>query len=426
MEIILIIVFIFIGVVIGLVVGFLSGKNKMMSLLQEEQKMKVKFETMYNESLKSIEEQKKFVGDANQALRDAFSSLSNDVVKSNNQSFLDLAKTSLEKYLNESKSDLEKRQQAIDTVVKPLNESLEKFDRNIKEMEKAREGAYSEIKTYLGTMQGTTEKLQKETNTLVSALKNSHVRGRYGEIGLRRIVEFAGMSEFCDFTEQESVTTEDGKLRPDLIVKMPGKRQIIVDSKVPLNSYIAAFETTDENERKELMKKHALAVKDHLKKLSAKAYWSQFAEAPDYVVLYMQIESSFGAALEADPAIIEEGINNRVIFATPTTLITLLKTVAYSWQQMKIADNIYQIRDAGVELFSRVRTLLDHLASMGKHIKSATEDYNKLVGSVESRFIPQVKKLKEIGGSAMNKEIPKIEQIETSVRQLNEYKEEDI
>lgn len=372
------------------------------------------------EALKAIEEQKKFVIDANVALREAFGSISSDALKNNNQSFLELAKTTLELHITESKTDLEKRQQAIDSMVKPLTESLTKFDGKIQEIEVARKGAYSEIKVFLDGMKGTTEKLQKETNSLVTALKTSHVRGKYGEIGLRRVVEFAGMSEFCDFDEQPSVTTEDGRLRPDLIVKLPGQRRVIVDAKVPLASYMQAFETIDEKERIVFLEKHATTVREHLKKLSAKAYWSQFDDSPDYVILYLQIESSFGAALEIDRTLIEDGMNNNVIFATPTTLITMLRTIAFSWQQVSIATNIYQIRDAGVELYNRVTTLIQHIAAVGNNLNSATQNYNKAVGSLESRFVPQVKKLKEIGGTLMDKDIPVLNTVDTSIRPMTE------
>lgn len=374
----------------------------------------------YQASLSAIEEQKRYIAEANASLKEAFNSLSSEALKSNNQSFLDLAKTSLEKHIADSKTDLEKRQQAIDLMVKPLSESLTKFDGKIQEIEKARQGAYSEIKVFLDGMKGTTEKLQKETNSLVTALKTSHVRGKYGEIGLRRVVEFAGMSEFCDFDEQASLTTEDGRLRPDLIVKLPGQRRVIIDAKVPLMAYMQAFETIDEHEKRTLLDKHAGAVREHLKKLSAKAYWSQFDDSPDYVIMYLQIESSFGAALEVDRSLIEDGMNNKVIFATPTTLISLLRTIAFSWQQVSVAQNIYQIRDAGVELYNRVTTLIQHIAAVGSNLNSAAQHYNKAVGSLESRFIPQVKKLKEIGGTLMDKDIPTLNTIETSIRPTNE------
>lgn len=377
----------------------------------------------YQESLKSIEEQKRFVNEANEALRDAFKSLSSDALKNNNESFLNLAKTVLEKHITESKTDIDKRQQAIDSLVKPLGESLTKLDGKIQEIEKVRQGAYSEVKILVEGMKGTAEKLQKDTNSLVTALKTSHVRGKYGEIGLKRIVEFAGMSEFCDFKEQVSVNTEDGRLRPDLTVYLPEKRQIIIDSKVPLDSYIQAFETTDENEKINFLKKHVSAVRNHLKKLSEKAYWSQFEDSPDYVILYLQIESSFGAALEYDRTLIEDGMNNKIIFAVPTTLISMLKTIAFSWQQVKIAKNIYQIRDAGVELYSRATTLIQYMGAIGTSLNYATINYNKAVGSLESRFIPQVKKLKEIGGTLMDKEIPDVNKIENTIRPLNEILE---
>ncbi len=417
--------------IMGLVVGFLIGylviqkeKVRKIELLQTDlTNLKISnadISAKYAESLKAIEEQKKFVNDANAVLKDAFNSLSFEALKSNNKSFLDLAKTELEKHLNESKNDLEKRQQAIESVIKPLNESLYKFDNKIQDIEKARQGAYSEIKVFLDNMKGTTEKLQKETNSLVGALKTSHVRGKYGEIGLRRIVEFSGMSEFCDFEEQVSVTTEDGKLRPDLIVKLPNHRTIIVDAKVPLDAYMQAFETSDETEKKNLLSKHAAAVREHLRQLSTKAYWNQFKESPDYVVMYLQIESSFGAALENDRTLIEDALNNKVILATPTTLITLLRTVAFSWQQIKFADNIYQIRDAGIELYNRVTTVIQHIVTLGDNLDSAAKNYNKVVGSLESRFLPQVKKMKEIGGSLMDKDIPSLNQVDTSLRTVNE------
>jgi len=399
-----------------------SKLNELTSLNSINAKLNVK----YDEALKSINEQKKFVSDANEALERAFRSLSADALKNNNESFLDLAITVLDSHIKDSESELEKRQQAIDSIVQPLKESLTNFNGKIQEIETARQGAYSEMKVLLGNMQGMTEKLEKGTNTLVTALKTSHTRGRYGEIGLRRVVEFAGMNDYCDFEEQVSVSTEEGGLKPDMIVKLPGQHQIIVDAKVPLSSYMQAFEINDEQEKTDLLNKHAVAVRDHLKKLSEKSYWSQFDDTPDFVVMYFQIESSFGAALELDKSLIEDGINNSIIFATPTTLITMLRTISFSWQQVKIADNIYQIRDAGVELYNRVTNLIQHISNVGINLNSAVQNYNKVVGSLESRFIPQVKKLKEIGGKLMNKEIPEIQQIETSHRSIKEISIENV
>lgn len=409
-----------IALLVGLLIGFLMAKGQLNKKIGQLEILLEKEKEQHLLTQQTLSDTKKFITDANVALKDAFSTLSVNALRDNNTSFLTLAKTELEKHTTTSDKDLEKRQSAIESMVKPLTESLTKFDVKIQDIEKARVGAYSEMKVLLGNMQGTTEKLEKETNTLVTALKTSHVRGKYGEIGLKRVVEFAGMSEFCDFDEQASVTTEDGRLRPDLIVKLPGQRRVIVDAKVPLASYMQAFETTDENEKKEFLKKHAIAVRDHLKKLSAKSYWSQFEDSPDYVIMYLQIESSFGAALEFDRTLIEDGINNGIVFATPTTLILMLRTIAFSWQQVSISENIYQIRDAGVELYSRVTTLIQHIAAVGNNLNSATQNYNKVVGSLESRFIPQVKKLKEIGGTLMDKEIPELNTIDTSLRPMND------
>lgn len=409
-----------IALLIGILIGFLIAKGPLNKKVGQLEILLEKEKEQHLLTQQNLAETKKFITDANVALKDAFSTLSATALRDNNTSFLTLAKTELEKHTTASDKDLEKRQTAIESMVKPLTESLTKFDTKIQDIEKARVGAYSEMNVLLRNMQGTTDKLQKETNTLVTALKTSQVRGKYGEIGLKRVVEFAGMSEYCDFDEQASVTTEDGKLRPDLIVKLPGQRRVIVDAKVPLASYMQAFETTDENEKKEFLKKHAMAVREHLKKLSAKSYWSQFEDSPDYVIMYLQIESSFGAALEFDRTLIEDGINNNIIFATPTTLITMLRTIAFSWQQVSISENIYQIRDAGVELYSRVTTLIQHIVAVGNNLNSATQNYNKVVGSLESRFIPQVKKLKEIGGTLMNKDIPELNTIETSLRPMND------
>lgn len=386
----------------------------------KEKERNTELATKYQESLRAIEEQKLFLSDTNDRLKEQFEALSSKVLQSNNQQFLDLAKTTLEKHLSDSKNDLDMRQQAIDSLVKPLNESLNKFDGKIQEIEKAREGAYSEIKFFLDSMKGTTEKLQKETNTLVSALKTSHTRGKYGEIGLKRVVEFAGMSSFCDFEEQTSVQGENGLLRPDLIVNLPGKRKVIIDSKVPLNQYMMAFETEDEDLRKHHLLNHVKAIREHLKNLSSKAYWNQYQDAPDYVVMYLQIESSFGSALELDRTLIEDALNNRVIIATPTTLITMLRTISFSWQQINVAENIYQMRDAGIELYNRVNVLIQHFSAVGHNLNQATQSYNKAVGSLESRFIPQVKKLKDIGGTLMEKDLNETKPVDTMIRAINQ------
>lgn len=390
---------------------------KLSEMLMNEQGIKVKAETQLEEARKNLEEQKEMIEDASQKLKDTFDALSAEALKSNNHVFLELAQSSLEKYMSEAKGDLENRKTQIDLTLKPLKEVLQQYNKDLKDLEASRQEAYGGLRESLKNMKTLEEQLQKETSALVGALKSTSARGRYGEIGLKRVVEFAGLSEFCDFEEQASRATDEGRIRPDLVIHLPGKKSIIIDSKVPLSAYMQAFETNDEEKKKIYLTQHAKAVKEHLKKLGSKEYWNQFKDAPDYVVLYMQIESSFAAALETDHTLIEEGYNNQVMLATPTTLITLLRTVAYRWQQEKITENAKKIWETGVELFNRVSVLLEYLSSIGKNLQSATEDYNKAVSSLETRFLPQVRKLKDLVAN-QGQEIPEINNIETHVRAL--------
>ena len=371
-----------------------------------------------DETLKRLNEQQDFVQKANEKLKEAFHSLSAEALKNNNESFVSLAKATLETQMTDAKGELDKKQQAIDALVKPLSESLGKFDSKIQELEKVRMEQHGQINQYIHGVQQTTEKLQKETQSLVSALKTSHGRGRYGEIALRRVVEVAGMTEHCDFEEQVSINSEDGKLRPDMIIRLPERKSIVVDSKVPLMAYMRAFETDSEEEKKALLSQHAGAVRAHLKNLSEKAYWSQFEESPDWVVLYMQIESSFGAALQSDPTLVEEGIKNRVILATPTTFITLLRTVGFVWQQVSIAENIEQIRDAGIELYNRTTVLVKHFANIGGSLRNAVTHYNSAVASLESRFIPHARKLYALGSAYTKNVLPEADPVEVNVREM--------
>jgi DNA recombination protein RmuC len=373
-------------------------------------------EAKYEESLHAIDEQKKFIAEAQRALKDSFDALSAAALDKNNHSFLDLAKTALETHVTEAKGDLDKRQQAIDNLVKPLGESLTKMDEKINSLETKREGAYSQMSTLLDQMKISTTALDKETKNLVTALKTSHTRGRYGEIALRRLVEFAGMLDQCDFEEQVSTEGEAGKLRPDMIIHLPGNRSVVVDSKVPLSAYLQIFETEDHEQQKIFLNQHIGAVRSHIKQLSAKAYWDQFPEAPDFVVLFMQIESSFGAALQGWPGLIEEALNNRIIVATPTTLITILRSIGYSWNQLKTVESIEAIRDAAVELYERSAVLMDHMVNIGKGLTGTINHYNKAVGSLESNFLPQGRKIQQLSQAYIKKQLTEVVPIEASIR----------
>ena len=379
-----------------------------------------------NNAQRLLSEQKTFMENADRAMRETFGSLAATALHQNNEAFVALAESKLGEKVTQAKGALEVKEKAIEGLVKPLAESLGKMETKINDLENKREKAYSNISTILDGMQQTAQALDKGTQGLISALKNSSTRGKYGEIGLRRVVEFSGMTERCDFIEQVYVSGDEGIFRPDMIINLPDRKTIVVDAKTPLDAYMKVFETDNEPEQKVLLMQHARAVKDHLKKLKEKAYWNQFPESPDYVVLYMQIESSFAAALQADPELIEEGIRNHVIFATPTTLIMLLKTVGFVWQQRSIAENIEEIRDAGIELYNRTSVVLKHFSNIGIGLKNSVSHFNNAVASLESRFIPQARKLYTLGSAYTKSTVPDIEQVEIAVRQLDIPDEETI
>ncbi len=365
-----------------------------------------------------LEEQQKFVEEAQKNLKDAFSALSANALQNNNTSFVQLAEAKLKEKVTEAKGEFEKKEEAIGKLVGPLSESLGKMNVKIEELEGRRISAYAKIWENLEQAKETTEILRKETTNLVGALKTSHSRGRYGEIALRRLVEHAGMFEHCDFKEQVSVEDESGKLRPDMIITLPGNKILVVDSKAPLSAYMKMFETDDTEQQRILVGQHVAAVKDHLKKLSAKAYWSQFSNAPDFVIMYIHIESSYGVALQAWPEMIEEAMKNRIIIATPTVLLSILLGVGYSWNQLKTTENIESIRDAAVELHDRSAVLLEHIGSIGKSLSSTITHYNKTVGSIESSFLPQARRINTLSQAYIKKQLPEITPIEISERTL--------
>lgn len=368
--------------------------------------------------VQQIAEQRQFLETANVTLQNAFKSLSSDALQNNNSAFLHLAKQQLEAKVSESTAELDLRKQAIDSLVAPLGESLINFDKKLGEIEVKREGAYQGMKELVTAMKQTNQELNIGTKQLVKALKTSHVRGRYGEIALRRLVESAGLTNYCDFTEQDSVQTEDGKLRPDMTVRLPGHRQLILDSKVPLASYLRAFETDDEVEQTNYLKQHSAAVRDHLKKLGQKSYWEQFADSPDFVIMYMHIESSYGAALMSDSDLIVDALNHNIVFATPSTLIGMLRTVGFMWQQDRMAAGILEMRDAGLLLYKRTTKMLEHFSKVGAGLNNAVSSYNDAVGSLETRVITQLEKIKELGGTLAKEEMPAVKQIETAVRTI--------
>jgi DNA recombination protein RmuC len=360
----------------------------------------------------------KLMAEAREAMENMFKSHAADALRNNNQSFLELAKATLAEFQQGAKGDLEKRQIAIDQLVGPVRASLDKVDEKIAALERARENAYGEIRQQFTQMSAQHKQLADQTGNLVNALRQSHVRGRWGEIQLRRVVEMAGMMQHCDFVEQQGAESDDGRLRPDLIVKLPGGRQIVVDSKAPINAYMEAHEATNDDLRKAKIQLHAQQVRRHLDALAKKSYWEQFQPTPEVVVMFIPGEAFYSAALEADPTLLDSAFDQSVIIASPASLMALLKAASYGWRQEAIADNAREISQLGQELHGRLGTLAEHFARMGRGLASATGAYNDAMASFETRVLSSARKFKGLGATSQEAEIIELRAIEGGARKL--------
>ena len=356
------------------------------------------------------------VADAQRQLKDTFEALSGEALRRSQESFLQLAQERLGQYQQASSSDLEARQQAITELLKPVRESLERVDTQLVRVDRERVGSYESVAQQLKGLSDTHDRLRRETDSLVRALRSPNVRGRWGEVQLRRVVELAGMIDYCDFTEKESATTDEGaRLTPDLIIRLPGGTTIVVDSKVPIDAYLQSVDAPDEPAREAKLRDHARQVREHVKALGKKRYWEQFRPTPEFVVMFMPGEALLSGALQYDTELIEIAATQRVIPASPLTLIAVLRAVAYGWQQNRLVENAEQLSQLGKEMYDRLCTMADNLAGLGTNLRQAVESYNRTIGTIESRVLVTARRFRDMGVSTPD-ELEEVKTVQVAVR----------
>lgn len=378
--------FIVAALLAGLGIGYAAA-----ALYQQRRNRELEIE------LATLKAKAETVNTAREELEKTFKAVAGDVLRNNNQSFIELATQNLGKFQSEARGDLDKRQQAFAELIKPISETLKKTEAQIHEIEKERKEAYGNITRYLGSMNESQAQLQAETRNLVQALRRPEVRGQWGEMTLRRLAELAGMVHYCDFFEQDSRDTDSGRMRPDMIVRMPDKRELVVDAKTPLDAYLSAVAAKADDERQQFMQQHARKVRERMRELASKAYWTQYKNSPDFVVMFVPGEQFLSAALEADPQLLEDAFSNKVVLTTPTSLIALLRAVAFGWRQQSVAENAEKIRELGEELYKRLATFNEHLGRVGRALGQSVEHYNKAVGSLERQVMPSARRFPEMG-----------------------------
>jgi DNA recombination protein RmuC len=398
------------GVAIGAAVGWLVTRPEHARLRSELEKERAVHAERVSASQQAHQQ-------AEASLREAFQALSADALKTNNEAFLHLAESRLREARTEATSDIDERKKAIENLLAPMAKTLEQVDREIKESERRRVQSSTELIQKIATLDTMGQGLRSETARLVDALKRPGVRGRWGELQLRRVVELAGMVEHCHFTEQQTIDADDGRMRPDVIVRLPGGKHVVIDAKVPLDAYLKALDAPDDAVRQRLLADHAKQVRTHLCQLAAKGYAAHVQPSPDFVVMFLPGEMFFSAALEQDPTLIEYGVEKRVIPASPTTLIALLRAVAYGWQQEAVARDAREIADYGRKLYESVGKLSEHFEKLGSRLRGSVEAYNEAIGSLEGNVLVKARKFKDLQ-AANGDDIQQIEPIDKQPRML--------
>ncbi|MCY3804162.1 MAG: DNA recombination protein RmuC [Gammaproteobacteria bacterium] len=399
------------GAALGTWLVHLRKRRALDALEAEVQRLRMQLELekeRHAEKLQSIEA-------VSLQLQQTFTSLSQQALQSNNENFLRLAKEKLSQYQIQAEASLEKKEKAIETLLAPINEALKQTESQIRAIEKERKESYGSLTEHLKLINESQSELRTETQNLVQALRRPEVRGQWGELTLRRIAELAGMVNYCDFYEQQSGEEDDRRMRPDMVVRMPDQRELIVDAKTPLDAYLSAVQTRDSKEREELLHRHARHVRERMRELASKAYWNQFSHSPDFIVLFIPGEQFLAAALELDPQLLEDALSNKVILATSTSIIALLRAVAFGWRQQSVAKNAEEIRTLGEELYKRLATFVEHLQKLGKNLDASVEQFNKATGSLDRQVLPGARKFDELG-IEKKKEIPELKMVESSAR----------
>ncbi|MDH5184318.1 MAG: DNA recombination protein RmuC [Gammaproteobacteria bacterium] len=398
----------------GLSLGYLLTQRRLSGLKEDN----ISLRTQLQMQQQHAEEKLQHMQASREQLSETFTALSSHALKRNSEQFFKLAEDNFKHLQQRSQDLLAEKEKSVENLVKPIREALDKTEKQLHEMDKHSRETHGSLSRHLETMAQTQSQLQSETRNLVQALRRPEVRGQWGEMTLKRLAELSGMVEHCDFYEQEHVNTEEGAIRPDMVVRMPDGREIIVDVKTPLDAYLTAIEAADDELKQVALNRHAKNVREHVKALASKAYWNQFKQAPDFVVMFIPGEQFLSSALDVDRNLMEDALQQKVILATPTSLVALLRAVSYGWRQEQLAANAEQIRSVGEDLYSRLATFAEHLQKVGKSLNSGVDNFNKAVASFDTRVVPSARKFKEMGINA-KKELESLDPVEKISRDVS-------